>query len=218
MHSFVISSKNLEKGIEEAKKISEKEKVDLFDLDILELESLGIEEVRQIQKKIYLKPFRGEKKSLILVLGGSVSDEAQNSMLKMLEEPPQSSLIFIIAQTHLVFLPTILSRVKIIELHEEKELKNENLEEILKIRSNGDALVLAQQLSKDKNTAVSWLEDLILSARNKMLDAVAVANKNEALKLRKIIHKVELAHYDLKNTNTNVRLVLENLFLNLNEL
>lgn len=218
MHSFVISSKNLEKGIEEAKKISVKEKVDPFDLDILELESLGIEEVRQIQKKIYLKPFKGEKKSLILVLIGAVSDEAQNSMLKMLEEPPQSSLIFIIAQTHLVFLPTILSRVKIIELHEEKELKNENLEEILKIHTSGDALVLAQQLSKDKNTAISWLEDLILSARNKMLDAIAVTNKNEALKLRKIIHKVELAHYDLKNTNTNARLVLENLFLNLNEL
>lgn len=213
MQSFIISSKNLEKGTEEAKKLSANEKVDIFDLDIIEFENLGIEEIRQIQKKLFLKPFKGEKKSLVLVLSGNVSDEAQNSMLKMLEEPPLSSLIFIVARNHSNFLPTILSRVKVIELKEERITDKKLFDEITKIQTNGDALTLAQNLSKDKIKAIEWIEDLILSARERMIEIVD--NKTEALVLNKIINKLTLAHYDLKNTNTNARLILENLFLDI---
>lgn len=214
MQSFIISSKNLDRGVNEAKKLSSNEKVNFFDLEILEFESLGIEDVRKIQKKIFLKPFRGEKKSLIIVLRGGLSDEAQNSMLKLLEEPPPSSLIFLVTTNHLSLLPTILSRAKIIQLSEKSEVNKKNLAQILEIGSIGEALALAQDISKDKNSAILWLEDAILSAREEMLENL----EEKGLRLRKLIHKIELAHYDLKNTNANARLILENLFLNINDL
>lgn len=212
MHSYIISSSNLEKGTEKAKEISQKEKVDVFDLEIAEFEGLGIEDIRKIQEKIFLKPFRGEKKSLIIVISGNATTEAQNAMLKLLEEPPKSSLIFIVINNYLSLLPTILSRAKVIELTEEIKTTGESLSEFLEMQKDGNALYLAEKIAKDKS-AILWLEDLILSLREKMIENLD--NKNEANRIRRHIHKIELGHYDLKNTNANPRLILENLFLEL---
>lgn len=215
MNTFLISSRNLELGREEALRLVKREKVDKFDIESIELEkALGIEDVRNIQKTIFLKPFRGEKKATIIVLKNGATIEAQNSMLKLLEEPPQSSFIFLVSDNAKVFLPTILSRVKLIELTNGKLQTNpKGLEEILSLGTAGDRLYLAQIVSKEKDEAITWLEQVILAAREKIL--INLSDKQESLKLRKLIHKLELTHYDLKTTNANLRLSLENLFLNL---
>lgn len=215
MNTFLISSRNLELGREEALRFVKREKVDKFDIESIEFEkALGIEEVRSIQKTIFLKPFRGEKKATIIVLKNGATIEAQNSMLKLLEEPPQSSFIFLVSDNAKVFLPTILSRVKLIELTNEKfQTDPGGLEKILSLSTAGNRLYLAQIVSKEKDEAITWLEQVILAAREKML--INLSDKQESLKLRKLIHKLELTHYDLKTTNANHRLALENLFLNL---
>lgn len=215
MQTFIISSKNIELGKDHALKMIQTEKVSQFDVETLEFEkALGIPDVRQIQSKIFLKPFKGDKKALIVVLLSGATVEAQNSMLKLLEEPPPSSLIFLITNNAQIFLPTILSRVKLIELaNEEKETNNDGLKEILSMEGAGDSLYLAQVVGKEKDEAIIWLEGAILAARETMLENLE--NKKESLRLRKLIHKLELTHYDLKTTNVNLRLSLENLFLNI---
>lgn len=215
MNTFIIATRSLQSAEEEVEKILKHNKISQFDIDRIILEkALGIEDVRNIQKKIFLKPLKGDKKALIIDLSLGVSDEAQNSMLKLLEEPPPSSLIFLIAQNTGIFLPTVLSRAKIIEIKQESQATNdEGFERLQSITGIGGALKLAQEVSKEKLEAIAWLEGVILSAREEMLKNLE--NKQEALKFRKIIHKLELTHYDLKTTNANHRLALENLFLNL---
>ncbi len=215
MNTFIISSKKIEKGREEALNFARKEKINEFDIEILEFEkALGIEDVRNIQKKIFLKPFRGDKKALIIKLNLGATLEAQNSMLKLLEEPPLSSLIFLVTDNAKVFLPTILSRVKLIEIAgEDIQTNHDGLKEILSMNGAGQRLYLAQVVSKDKQEAIAWLEQVILAAREKMLSELE--NKQERLRFRKLIHKLELSHYDLKTTNVNLRLALENLLLNI---
>lgn len=216
MNSFIISSGNFEEGRKEATRVINTQRVDPVDIETLEFEkTLGIEDVRNIQKKIFLRPLRGEKKATVLMLFDGATIEAQNSMLKLLEEPPPSSLIFLVTNNAKVFLPTILSRVKLIEISSEKEKTNtDGLKEILSMNGAGDSLYLAQSIGKDKSKSIAWLESAILSSRDKMLENLE--NKQESLKLRKLIHQLELTHYDLKTTNANPRLALENLFLNLN--
>lgn len=215
MQTFIISSKNLEKALERAQGIIKENKIDKFDIELLEPEqALGIEEVRSLQKKIFLKPLRGEKKAIIINLTNGATIEAQNSMLKLLEEPPASTLIFLLTNNAYSFLPTILSRVKTIEIKdEENQIDDGGLEKILNLEGAGDRLYLAQVVSKEKQDAIIWLEKAILASREKMLENVE--DKREALKYRKIIHKLELTHYDLKTTNVNPRLALENLFLSI---
>ncbi len=215
MNTFIISCKNLEKALDETSKICKENKIDSFSIEVLEFEkALGIEDVRNIQKTIFLKPFRGKKKALIVKLFAGATIEAQNSMLKLLEEPPFNTLIFLVTNNVQIFLPTILSRTKIIELKNEEFQTNESgLEEILNLNGVGDRLYLAQVVAKDKNEAIAWLESAILAVRERMLNSLE--NKQESLRLRKLVHKLELTHYDLKTTNANPRLALENLFLNI---
>jgi len=214
MQAYIISSKNLDKGLEEAEKIIAIENVNIFDKTLDEFEKdLGIEDVRNIKNKIFLKPFKGDKKSNILVLKKSATNSAQNAMLKLLEEPPPSTIIIIIAQSHQIFLPTILSRVKVIAIKNEKSVNTEGFNQMLKINGAGDALYLAQEVSKNKDQAIAWLENTILTARVEMLKNLE--DKEKALKFQKVIKSLEHAHSDLKNTNVNTRLALENLFLNL---
>lgn len=215
MNTFIVSSKDLKRGVEQASLEMDKQRIDQFDRQILEFEkALGIEDVRKIQEKIFLKPFKGERKALFVIMRQSATPDAQNAMLKLLEEPPANTLIYLITTNHLAFLPTVLSRAKLIVLKEgESEIETDGLEKILSLSGAGERLYLAQVVSKEKTEAVIWLEKAILAAREKMLENVE--DKPEALKLRKIIHKLELTHYDLKTTNANPRLCLENLFLNL---
>ena len=218
VQTYIISSKNLEKGKEEALTVIQTEKVHKFDIEVLGFEkALGIEDVRTLQKKIFLAPLKGEKKATIMALTNGATVEAQNSMLKLLEEPPKSSLIFLITNNYHTFLPTILSRCKLIDLDLGiKPVVNKDHSNILKnlrMTSPADALKLAQDISGEKEGAIVWLEETILAVREEML---AILNdKQEALRLRKLIHRLELTHYDLKTTNVNPRLALENLFLNI---
>lgn len=209
MNTFIIASKNIEKGKEHAITIINSEKVSDFDREEQYFEkALGIEDVREVKKNIFLKPFRGEKKSLIIILNNSATIEAQNALLKLLEEPPASSLIFLITNNHLSFLPTILSRAKLIELKEEFEMNNLiSLEEF----ENKNKFVVAQNLAKDKTEAINYITNLIYLTREKMIENSE--NINEAKKYQNIVKKLSDAYKDLKTTNANTRLVLENLAL-----
>ena len=221
MHSFIISSNDTQKALEEANKINLENKIDKYDIEINEFEkALSIEDIRSIQKKIFLKPFSGEKKSIILILQNGASISAQNSMLKLLEEPPKSSIIIIITDNSEMLLPTIISRCKLINLNKNfsKNLNFDNKESTeitdkLKIQNIGEALKLAQDLSKDKNEAIIWLEKAIFIIRAEMLNNLQ--NKHNSQKYKEIIENLSNARNDLKNTNVNTRLCLENLFLNI---
>jgi DNA polymerase III gamma/tau subunit len=220
MHSFIISSKDTVKALGEAEKINLQNKVDKFDIETTEFEkALGIEDVRNIQKKIFLKPLRGEKKTNILMLQNGVSIEAQNSMLKLLEEPPLSSIIILITENYHIFLPTILSRCKLIDLDKNTTLQTIDKKEYsyffesLRIKDEGSALKLAQDLSKDKKDALDWLEKAIFVMRQEMLNNLQDIENSQ--KIKEIIEKLSETRNDLKNTNVNTRLALENLFLNI---
>lgn len=66
MNSFLITSSNLDEGKDKALTLAKEEGIGKFDQTNLEYEKdLGIEDVRNIQKTIFLTPFKGEKKGSI---------------------------------------------------------------------------------------------------------------------------------------------------------
>ena len=215
MQTFIISSKKIENAKNYALENITGEKVDKLDIESYEPDkALGIDDVRDIQKRIHFKPLMGDRKAVLIIIPFGATIEAQNSMLKILEEPPESTLIYLVTNNHKTLLPTILSRAKVIEIKgSEIQTDGNGLHQLLSIGKTGNGLYLAQELAKDKNGAIDWLEEVILESRKKML--LSLENPEQSLKLRKLIHKLELTHYDLKTTNANPRLALENLFLNI---
>ena len=72
--------------------------------------SIKIEQIRQMQKSILEKPIESHKKVYIINDAETMTKEAQNCMLKTLEEPQDFIVIILIASNENNILPTVKSR------------------------------------------------------------------------------------------------------------
>ncbi len=79
-------------------------------------EKLGISEARKIKSHFALKPFSAKGRVLVIEDAGSLTIEAQNALLKTLEEPPKEAILILGVASDTYLLPTILSRCQIIRL------------------------------------------------------------------------------------------------------
>lgn len=71
---------------------------------------LKIEQIREIQQEINLKPMEGPNKVFILGECQFMSEEAANCLLKTLEEPPKRSFLFLLTEVPEALPATIRSR------------------------------------------------------------------------------------------------------------
>lgn len=90
--------------------------------------SIKIEQIRQLQKKASEKPIISQNKVYIIDESDKMTKEAQNSLLKTLEEPPEYVTIILIAQNENAILSTIKSRCTIIHF---KPIINEEIKKFL---------------------------------------------------------------------------------------
>lgn len=71
----------------------------------------GVMDIReQIISDIHIKPYRSRYKVYIIEQADTMTEQAQNSILKTIEEPPEYGLFFLLANNSKRFLQTILSR------------------------------------------------------------------------------------------------------------
>ncbi len=73
-------------------------------------EEIKIDQVRQVQADLSLKPFEGAKKVLIVDGVDCMNTASSNAFLKTLEEPPGDALLLLITALPQSLLPTIRSR------------------------------------------------------------------------------------------------------------
>lgn len=73
--------------------------------------SIGVEDIRkQLTQDISIKPYYGPRKIYIISECEKMTVQAQNALLKTLEEPPAYALILLLTTNAESLLPTILSR------------------------------------------------------------------------------------------------------------
>lgn len=149
--------------------------------------SVKIEQIRYIQRKIQEKPIISNKKVYIINDADKMTTEAQNCLLKTLEEPPEYSTIILIGSNENMFLSTIKSRCMIIHfskiedekirkyLEEKYELKDisTNMLEMFQ-GSIGKAILL-----KDKKEQYEKIELIIKSLTQKSI--IDILNMSEIL-------------------------------------
>lgn len=90
--------------------------------------SIKIEQIRQMQKKIIEAPIVSEKKVYIINDADLMTVEAQNCLLKTLEEPPKFATIILIGAKESNFLSTIKSRCTIIKF---QDITNQEIKKYL---------------------------------------------------------------------------------------
>ena len=108
----------------------------LIDFKLIEAEgkTIKIDQIRTLNEDIYKLPIETKKKVYIINDSELMTEEAQNALLKTLEEPPKYALIILITSREDLILTTIKSRCTRIlfnDLSEDliKEYINKNMED-----------------------------------------------------------------------------------------
>ncbi len=79
--------------------------------------NIKIEQIRNMQRKVQEKPIISGKKIYIIDNADLMTQEAQNALLKTLEEPPEFVTIILIGENENAFLATIKSRCMILHFN-----------------------------------------------------------------------------------------------------
>lgn len=131
---------------------------------------------------------------------------AQNSFLKLLEEPPSKIQFILSTDNKNRLLPTIISRVKIVKLRQ-KESQNEvgqsivqEIESIINRTTKRIPLITV----KDKETTANILLQLIIFFRNKL-----GSDKKSPLIIKEIFYLNRL----LENNNLNPQLTMDQVLI-----
>ncbi len=79
-------------------------------VDCRVVESVSIDDVRNATRFLSQRPFKSEKKILVIANLGGMADTAQNALLKTVEEPPQYGLVLACVRDPELVLPALRSR------------------------------------------------------------------------------------------------------------
>jgi len=71
---------------------------------------LLVDQMRQIEREANFRPFEGRARVFLIDDADKLNDSSANALLKVLEEPPRTSVIVLITSRPAVLLPTIRSR------------------------------------------------------------------------------------------------------------
>ncbi len=96
-------------------------------------EKLGIVEARKIKAHFATKPYSAKGKTVVIEDASVITDEAQNALLKTLEEPPAEATLILGSTSDANLLPTILSRCQIVRVHSSQFIVHSYKEDIEKL-------------------------------------------------------------------------------------
>lgn len=176
-------------------------------------EKLGIAEARKIKEHFALKPYSAKGRIVIIEDAGDLTHEAQNALLKTLEEPPKEAILILGAGSDANLLSTILSRCQIIHLNTDNlvgrvprtyEVYTKDLEKLLD-SSIQERFEYVEKL-KDKGEFLHFLVHAfreILRRPKRNLTEVEVINF-----LKELLEAEKWA-----KQNVNIRAILEYLML-----
>lgn len=144
--------------------------------------TIGVEDIRtKINADMGIKPYQGPYKIYIINEGEKMTPQAQNALLKTLEEPPEYGVILILTSSLETLLPTIQSRCVLLNMKPvSDELVKRYLMETLKVPDYKAEVCTA--------FARGNIGRAKLLASSEEFDKV----KEEAVTLLKYIHEMEI--------------------------
>ncbi len=106
------------------------------------------------------------EKRIFLVEFNSILHEAQNALLKLIEEPDLGTHFFFLTQSKGFALPTIISRVVEIDLKDDHE---ENIADDFIFGTILERLKIAEKINKDKDRkkAMTYVRNIYAFSKNK---------------------------------------------------
>ena len=179
---------------------------------------MKIEQIREFQNKVSEKPIISNRKVYIINDSDKMTTEAQNCLLKTLEEPPECVTIILIGSNESAFLDTIKSRCMILRFN---KISDENivkfLEENFQTKVNSQVIINLEK--RDKIDTLNKAEVIYKAKEEKfeILDYINIILLDLAKKSSKYAMCINIVE-DTKRrlqSNANYDMSIDNMLLKL---
>jgi len=206
--------------------------------------SFKIEQGRELQKKVSFRHHEGKYKVMILTGADLMTIAAANSMLKILEEPPERTIFILTADNGDNILQTVLSRCQVIKFgseegscgfvqgmedNESKVQQVIDLVEDLSKMDYGRLLKISESWEKDREGAkvllenmLTWFRDIAVAKFTGKVEMVQNKSHWDMLKKSSLLPDAALmAAQEVERSqrlirqNANLKLVLDVMLLKL---
>ena len=140
--------------------------------------SIKIEQVRDVVDRAAYRPFEGRRRVVIVDEADALAAPAQNALLKTLEEPPPSSVFFLITSRPDMLLPTVVSRCPRLRF---RPLSSEDVARVLVAQgqSEANAHAVAAMAEGSVGRAIEVRAEEIVEAREVAQQVLARAGASD---------------------------------------
>ena len=169
------------------------------------VEQFGISDARQLIAEAHQKAVAGSVRHFI-VAASSITTEAQNALLKLFEEPPSGTALYVLIPDESLLIPTLRSRfVDAVHLSSQGSSNRSVAEEFLKA-SYAKRLELIAARVKEKDQA--WMNELILAINGQL-------QKSDSRQSERLLKALLLSESYLTIRGASKKMLLEELALSL---
>ena len=202
--AFAMSLQCEQRGVDpcltcsSCKKAMSKNHPDIINITHEKPNSIGIEDIRsQLIDDVAIKPYCSSYKIYIISEAEKLTLQAQNALLKTIEEPPAYAVILLLTNNMDALLPTITSRCVKLGLRPVKEsMVKEYLMEKLHIpdyQAKMDASLAQGNIGKAKQLAQA--EDIAQVAEN----ALRLLRRSGGMELYELVDAIKMLSADKQN-------------------
>lgn len=184
-------------------------------------ETFTIDDARELKAAAGMKPVVNSDKKIFILMMNGITVEAQNALLKLLEEPPEYAHFLLIVPSAHLLLPTVKSRLSMIDDlrfttpaggHASRSGADNSSKELIesvkkfvtssKSKRLEQAKSLMEAISKEKKTKQDAID--FINALEAVIYSNGGAKKNaEALK------SIELARKYMNDRSPSIKILLE---------
>lgn len=176
-----------------------KEKIPSYNITVFE-ETIKIDEARKLRFELISK----QSSKRLFVIKNGMTIEAQNSLLKLLEEIHESVYFVFFAKSDEDFLPTIRSRCLVKFLERDKDYGFVAILKSIDVFAYNEVDMLAEQCGKDVKSILPSLRELLLDGTLSVND-----RRRYYIYCKRLMSLQKLSEVN----NVNERILLEKVFL-----
>ena len=145
--------------------------------------SIKVDEIRSLRKEAFIKPNEAASRVFVIQSADTMNDEAQNALLKLLEEPPETVGLILTASSRSRLLPTVRSRLMLLNVDAESDAGKLSLSPLslalvsrVAEKDGYGILKTLSEITADRTAAATVFFD----ARTAFMQAIAAKNGGES--------------------------------------
>ena len=175
--------------------------------------NLGVDVARSFSEFLYRQPVTSSRRTLIVHAAGELTEQAQNALLKISEEPPKHALIILTVQDFNVLLAPLLSRFQKVaftdggsaEVLTPAQTEAKDLVEKFLMSNERDKSELIKNLAKNERDIEEKGKKVVDHFINYLIIELAKKPEQNWRALKHLLHRFTM----MNDYQTNRRLQLE---------